>query len=34
VNFPGNGELPRGFTRLRITEARHHSLRGELLNAG
>jgi tRNA-2-methylthio-N6-dimethylallyladenosine synthase len=34
VNFPGNGELVHAFTNLRITEARHHSLRGELLNAG
>jgi tRNA-2-methylthio-N6-dimethylallyladenosine synthase len=33
VNFQGSGKLPRGFARLRITEARHHSLRGELLNA-
>jgi len=33
VNFPGGGELARGFARVRITEARHHSLRGELLNA-
>jgi tRNA-2-methylthio-N6-dimethylallyladenosine synthase len=33
VNFPGNGELVHGFANLRITEARHHSLRGELLNA-
>ena len=34
VNFPGGGGLARGFANLRITEARHHSLRGELLNAG
>jgi len=34
VNFQSNGNLPRGFARLRITEVRHHSLRGELLNAG
>jgi tRNA-2-methylthio-N6-dimethylallyladenosine synthase len=34
VNFPGGGGLVHGFTSLRITEARHHSLRGELLNAG
>ena len=33
VNFPGSGKLPHSFTKLRITEARHHSLRGELLNA-
>jgi len=33
VNFPGGGELLHGFAQLRITEARHHSLRGELLNA-
>jgi tRNA-2-methylthio-N6-dimethylallyladenosine synthase len=32
VNFPGNTGLARAFTNLRITEARHHSLRGELLN--
>ncbi|MEO8144313.1 MAG: tRNA (N6-isopentenyl adenosine(37)-C2)-methylthiotransferase MiaB [Betaproteobacteria bacterium] len=34
VNFPGSGDLARGFASLRITEVRHHSLRGELLNAG
>ena len=34
VNFPGNGELAGRFAALRITEVRHHSLRGELLNAG
>jgi tRNA-2-methylthio-N6-dimethylallyladenosine synthase len=34
VNFPGKGDLARGFAELRITEARHHTLRGELLNAG
>jgi tRNA-2-methylthio-N6-dimethylallyladenosine synthase len=34
VNFPGGGKLLHGFAKLRITEARHHSLRGELLNAG
>ena len=33
VNFPGNGAPLRGFTDLRITEARHHTLRGELLDA-
>ncbi|MEK6244312.1 MAG: tRNA (N6-isopentenyl adenosine(37)-C2)-methylthiotransferase MiaB [Pseudomonadota bacterium] len=33
VNFPGSGDLVHGFTNLRITEARHHSLRGELINA-
>ena len=33
VNFPGGGELVHGFTNLRITEARHHSLRGEMINA-
>jgi len=33
VNFPGGAELVQNFTNLRITEARHHSLRGELLNA-
>ncbi|MSQ64224.1 MAG: tRNA (N6-isopentenyl adenosine(37)-C2)-methylthiotransferase MiaB [Betaproteobacteria bacterium] len=33
VNFPGSGNLPHSFTKLRITEARHHSLRGELLHA-
>ena len=34
VNFPGSGELAGQFAALRITEARHHSLRGELINAG
>ena len=34
VNFPGNRDLARGFADLRITEVRHHTLRGELLNAG
>jgi tRNA-2-methylthio-N6-dimethylallyladenosine synthase len=34
VNFPGSGDLVHRFANLRITEARHHSLRGELLNAG
>jgi tRNA-2-methylthio-N6-dimethylallyladenosine synthase len=33
VNFPGNGAPLRGFANLRITEARHHTLRGELLDA-
>jgi len=33
VNFPGDKRL-RGFTELRITEVRHHTLRGELINAG
>jgi len=33
VNFSGRGKPVHGFTELRITEARHHSLRGELLNA-
>ena len=33
VNFPGSAELVHKFTSLRITEARHHSLRGELINA-
>jgi len=33
VNFSGGAELVQNFTNLRITEARHHSLRGELLNA-
>jgi len=33
VNFPGGADLVHNFTNLRITEARHHSLRGELLNA-
>ncbi|MBC7803218.1 MAG: tRNA (N6-isopentenyl adenosine(37)-C2)-methylthiotransferase MiaB [Candidatus Parcubacteria bacterium] len=34
VNFSGDGELAGRFAALRITETRHHSLRGELLNAG
>jgi len=34
VNFRGDGRQLRGFANLRITEARHHTLRGELLNAG
>ena len=34
VNFAGGGELVGRFTELRITEARHHSLRGESLDAG
>jgi len=33
VNFPGGGNLAHSFTQLRITEARHHSLRGELVSA-
>jgi len=33
VNFQGSGDLVHDFTNLRITEARHHSLRGELVNA-
>ena len=33
VNFPGDGARLRGFASVRITEARHHSLRGELLHA-
>jgi tRNA-2-methylthio-N6-dimethylallyladenosine synthase len=33
VNFPGSVGLAGRFAALRITEARHHSLRGELLNA-
>ena len=33
VNFPGSGALAGRFAALRIIEARHHSLRGELLNA-
>jgi tRNA-2-methylthio-N6-dimethylallyladenosine synthase len=34
VNFAGGRALVHEFAQLRITEARHHSLRGELLNAG
>ena len=33
VNFAGGSELAGQFAALRITEARHHSLRGELINA-
>jgi tRNA-2-methylthio-N6-dimethylallyladenosine synthase len=33
VNFPGSAELVHKFTTLRITEARHHSLRGERVSA-
>ena len=33
VNFAGRAGLVNRFADLRITEARHHSLRGELLNA-
>jgi tRNA-2-methylthio-N6-dimethylallyladenosine synthase len=33
VNFAGGRELVHRFASVRITEARHHSLRGELLNA-
>ena len=33
VNFSGSGDLANSFTRVRITEARHHSLRGELVDA-
>ena len=33
VNFSGSDDLVHSFTILRITEARHHSLRGELINA-
>ncbi len=33
VNFPGDSGKLRGFTNLRITEALHHTLRGELLDA-
>ena len=34
VNFAGSGELVGRFANLRITEARHHSLRGESIDAG
>jgi tRNA-2-methylthio-N6-dimethylallyladenosine synthase len=34
VNFAGDAALVRRFVDLRITEARHHSLRGELVDAG
>ncbi len=33
VNFAGGGDLVNRFADLRITEARHHSLRGELVDA-
>jgi tRNA-2-methylthio-N6-dimethylallyladenosine synthase len=33
VNFPGKGGLAGSFVELRIVEARHHTLRGELLSA-
>ena len=33
VNFPGRGAPVHGFTELKITAARHHSLRGELIDA-
>ena len=33
VNFPGRAGLLNRFLDLRVTEARHHSLRGEMLNA-
>ena len=33
VNFAGEAPLQHRFAELRITEARHHSLRGELLDA-
>jgi len=33
VNFAGGGELAGSFAALRVTEARHHSLRGELVHA-
>jgi len=34
VNFAGSAGLVHQFVDLKITEARHHSLRGELVNAG
>jgi tRNA-2-methylthio-N6-dimethylallyladenosine synthase len=34
VNFPGDAGLVHRFADLRITEARHHTLRGELIDAG
>jgi len=34
VNFAGGRELAGRFAALRVTEARHHSLRGELVHAG
>ena len=33
VNFPVDGKPAGPFVDLRVTEARHHTLRGELLNA-
>ena len=33
VNFPGHAGLAHRFVDLRITEARHHTLRGELVSA-
>ena len=33
VNFSGDAALVHRFANLRITEARHHSLRGELVDA-
>jgi tRNA-2-methylthio-N6-dimethylallyladenosine synthase len=33
VNFPGRAGLAHRFVELRITEARHHTLRGDLLDA-
>jgi tRNA-2-methylthio-N6-dimethylallyladenosine synthase len=33
VNFPGDAKLAHNFTNVRITEARHHSLRGECVSA-
>jgi tRNA-2-methylthio-N6-dimethylallyladenosine synthase len=33
VNFPAPAGTPAGFVDLRITESRHHTLRGEYLNA-
>ncbi len=34
VNFAGRGGLARGFADLKITAAKHYSLRGELVDAG
>jgi tRNA-2-methylthio-N6-dimethylallyladenosine synthase len=34
VNFPGGGEALHGYVDVRITEARAHTLRGELAHAG
>ena len=34
VNFAGRGGLVHGFADLKITAAKHHSLRGELVDAG